>query len=332
MGESPTRGDLKLKICDLIFTEGNAQKKEFWINRIINKDLMIKRFFTILFLLLSLSIFAGKVQVVEISTKFGSIYVVLYKSTPKHAKNFLKLAKNGFYDKTTFHRVIKGFMIQGGDPYSAMPDKKDSIGEGGPGYKIPAEMGYMHKRGVLAAAREGDVVNPNQESSGSQFYIVHGKKFTDQELNGAEDRINGWLKENIFYKILYNKKNTRDQKAYLRCMMTGKRDSVAIISGKYAHEADSTWNTKTKFKFSPQEREIYKTVGGAPHLDMNYSAFGEVVGGMDVVDKIAEVKTGGANKPLEDVVMTVKVLKMSTKYFKAKFGMDVPEGQRLKNK
>ncbi|HLP14338.1 MAG TPA: peptidylprolyl isomerase [Flavobacteriales bacterium] len=292
----------------------------------------MKRFFTILFLFLSLSTFAKKVEVVEISTKFGSIYIVLYKDTPKHSKNFLKLAKKGFYDKTTFHRVIKGFMVQGGDPYTARPDKKDSIGEGGPGYTLPAEIKYMHKRGVLAAAREGDVVNPKQESSGSQFYIVHGKKFTDQELNGAEDRINGWLKENIFYKILYRKVNEKDQKAYLRCYIAGRKDSVNYITAKYAREVDSIWNTKTKFKFSAEEREIYKTVGGAAHLDRNYTAFGEVVGGMDVVDKIADVKKGTRDKPLEDVAMTVKVLKMSLAEFKSRFGMDVPDGQIIKKK
>ncbi|HYG51707.1 MAG TPA: peptidylprolyl isomerase [Flavobacteriales bacterium] len=292
----------------------------------------MKYFAIAFFLFLTLQNYAKKVEVIEISTKFGEIYVVLYKDTPKHSKNFLKLAKKGYYDGTTFHRVIKAFMIQGGDPYSARPEKKDSVGEGGPGYTIPAEIKHMHKRGVLAAARESDAVNPSQESSGSQFYIVQGKVFTDRELDGAEDRINGWLKENIFYKMLYQKQNVKDKNDYLRFLMSGKKDSANVIMKKYARAVDSTWSTRTKFKFSAEEREVYKTVGGAAHLDGNYSAFGEVVGGMDVVDKIADVKVGVASKPLEDVVMKVKILKMSKEEFKTKFAMNMPDDQLIKKK
>ena len=280
---------------------------------------MIKRIFTIMFLFLSITTFAKKVEVVEITTKFGTMYIVLYKDTPKHSKNFLKLANKGFYDNTTFHRVIKSFMIQGGDPFSAIPAKKDSIGEGGPGYEIDAEISHIHKRGVLAAARNSDEFNPKQKSSGSQFYIVHGKKFTDAELDAAEKRINGWLKNNIFVNILYSPENKKAKDEYLKFFMVGKKDSLAIIAKKFERELDSVWNKRKPYKFTTEQRDIYKTVGGAPHLDGNYSAFGEVIAGLDVIDKIAEVKTGGPNRPIEDVVMKVKVLKMSKKEFDLKF-------------
>jgi cyclophilin family peptidyl-prolyl cis-trans isomerase len=288
---------------------------------------MRKYFTLILFLLFNLSIFAKKVEVIEITTKFGSMYVVLYKDTPKHSKNFLKLAKKGFFDKTTFHRVIKSFMIQGGDPFSAIPEKKDSIGEGGPGYEIDAEIMHMHKRGVLAAARNGDEFNPDKRSSGSQFYIVHGKKFTDADLQVAEDRINGWLKNNILVKILYKKENKIYKDKYLPFYMMQRKDSMAVIAGKFQHAVDSIWAKRKPYMFTNEQREIYKSIGGAAHLDGNYTAFGEVVGGIEAVDKIADVKTTGPARPIEDVAMTVKVMKMSEKDFIEKFKMKVPNGQ-----
>lgn len=221
--------------------------------------------------------YAGKYDVVEIKTSHGNIYVWLYKNTPGHRANFLKLAESGFYDSTTFHRIIKNFMIQGGDPYTNMPAKKDSIGNGGPGYTLAAEIvkGRIHKRGVLAAARMGDNVNPKRRSSGSQFYIVQGKKFTAAELDAAEKRIAASL--------------------------------------------------KTDFKLSSAARKVYMEQGGAPWLDEQYTAFGEVIQGMDVVDKIAAVKTGFMDKPIQDVRMDVNVLKLSKKQFKQQFGIKPPK-------
>lgn len=288
---------------------------------------MKKYYFLFLLLVFNLNTFAKKVEVVEITTKFGTMYVVLYKDTPKHSKNFLKLAKKGFFDKTTFHRVIKSFMIQGGDPFSAIPAKKDSIGEGGPGYEIAAEIRHMHKRGVLAAARNGDEFNPEQESSGSQFYIVHGKKFTDAELDAAEQRINSWLKNNIFVQLLYKKQNKVYKDKYLRYYVQQRKDSMVVVAAKFQREVDSLLKKRTPYKFTNEQREIYKTIGGAAHLDGNYSVFGEVVGGIEVVDKIAEVKVAGPARPVEDVVMIVKVLKMTQKEFIEKFKMKVPNGQ-----
>ncbi len=191
---------------------------------------------------------------VIIHTDYGDMKVKLYDKTPKHKKNFLKLARKGFYDSLLFHRVIKGFMIQGGDPESkdAKPGKK--LGEGGPGYRIPAEFdtSLFHKKGALAAARKGNRVNPEKKSSGSQFYIVHGKTYTDQQLNRIEQ--------------------------------------------------------KTGHKIPEHQRKVYKNKGGAPQLDQEYTVFGEVIKGMEVIDKVANLKTDRNDRPKKDVKMWMEVV------------------------
>lgn len=224
-----------------------------------------------------LSFAGGKEEVIEIKTKYGNIYIWLYKDTPKHRQNFIDLANKKFYDSTSFHRVIKDFMIQGGDPFSKIPEKKDSVGNGEPGYTLEAEIlsKHFHKRGVLAAARMGDDVNPTRRSSGCQFYIVQGKKFTEAELRNAEVRITKALKR--------------------------------------------------EFVLSPEAKKAYMEVGGTPWLDEQYTAFGEVLSGMEVVDKIADVKTVGPNRPVQDIRMDVNVLKFNKKKFKKKFGT-IPDG------
>jgi peptidyl-prolyl cis-trans isomerase B (cyclophilin B) len=189
---------------------------------------------------------------VLLQTNMGDIVIRLSDSTPLHRDNFLKLVKVGFYDSVLFHRVIKSFMIQGGDPNSKTAPAGIPLGNGGPGYTVPAEFrtSLFHKKGVIAAARMGDNVNPEKASSGSQFYIVQGKTFTEPELDALE---------------------------------SGR------MSGR---------------KIPASHREVYKTIGGTPHLDENYTVFGEVIIGLDVVDKIAAVKTSMGNdrdRPLEDV-------------------------------
>lgn len=189
---------------------------------------------------------APKQTKVLIHTDLGDIKVVLYNETPKHRDNFIKLVKQGQYNGSNFHRIIKQFMIQGG---SLANGKQD------PGYTVPAEFvaKYYHKKGALAAARMGDDVNPKKESSGSQFYIVQGKKMTDAEM-----------------------------------------DQFTAQTGK---------------KMTPEQRNTYKTLGGVPHLDRDYTVFGQVIEGMDVIDKIAAVKTGPGDKPLKEIKMTMKVVK-----------------------
>lgn len=204
-----------------------------------------------------------KEQKVLIQTTAGDITVKLYNETPLHRDNFIKLVKSKFYDGVLFHRVIEKFMIQGGDPKSKTAAVKDTLGNGDVGYTVPAEFRtpkIYHKQGALAAAREGDNSNPKKASSGCQFYIVAGKKFTDAELDKMQ----------------------------------------ASKIAKYGNANDST------YKFSPKARADYKTIGGTPHLDGNYTVFGEVLTGMDVVEKISKVKTNKLDRPQEDV----KVIKM----------------------
>ena len=199
-----------------------------------------------------------KEQKMKIETSEGDITLKLYNETPLHRDNFIRLVKSKFYDGVLFHRIIDQFMIQGGDPNSkdAMPGKM--LGDGDVGYTIPAEFRtpqLYHKRGVLAAAREGDDENPEKASSGCQFYIVVGKQFTNEQLDEME----------------------------------------ASQIKKYGHANDST------YKFSEQARTDYTTIGGTPHLDGNYTVFGEILTGMDVVDRIAQARTNRVDRPIEDI-------------------------------
>ena len=184
-----------------------------------------------------------------VETEYGNMKLRLFNSTPGHRDNFIKLAKEGFYDGLLFHRIIDGFMIQGGDPNSKDAPAGKALGMGGPGYTIPAEFGAPHISGALAAARNN---NPQKESSGSQFYIVHGKPQTDQQLDNFQKM------KNITY--------------------------------------------------SPEQRKLYKEKGGTPQLDMEYTVYGELVEGTDVVDKIVKLPKDGGNRPLQDVKMKVRIL------------------------
>lgn len=218
----------------------------------------MKRFLTLLFVAVSLMAQAAKPKYtyVKISSDKGECIVRLYNETPLHRDNFIRLVKEGYFNGTLFHRVIKGFMIQGGDPNSKDAKPGQMLGNGGPNYTVPAEFrdSLFHKKGALAAAREGDNVNPQKASSGSQFYLVQGKPYNDDQLNALEK---GRIKRTI----------------------------------------------------PTYQREIYKTLGGTPFLDQNYTVFGEIVKGLDMVDKIADVPTAAADRPQTDVKMTITLLK-----------------------
>ena len=201
---------------------------------------------------------------VLIQTTMGDIVIRLSDSTPLHRDNFLKLVKVGYYDSILFHRVIKDFMVQAGDPNSKRAAAGQPLGNGGPGYTVPAEFRttLFHKKGVLSAARTGDNVNPTKASSGSQFYIVQGKAFTEGALDSLE-------------------------------------------------------TMRLNRKIPPAQREVYKTIGGTPHLDQGYTVFGEVIKGLDVVDKIAAVQTSSGqdrDRPLQDVrIIKTKLVKRKKK-------------------
>ena len=243
---------------------------------------------------------------VEIKTSLGDIVVSLYNETPKHRDNFIKLVKEGYYDGGLFHRVIKNFMVQTGDGNSKTAKQDDVLGAGDPGYTIDAEIVYpkfFHKRGALAAARTGDEVNPERRSSGSQFYIVTGEKYTTSQLASMEKNLVNMKKNSIFSKLVKERRQEimkMQQQGDSLGLKELEHELVALTEAEYS---------KDPAVLTPEQREAYTTVGGTPHLDGSYTVFGEVVKGMDVVDKIQNVKTGRNDRPVEDVrIISMKVL------------------------
>ncbi|MCB0279253.1 MAG: peptidylprolyl isomerase [Calditrichaeota bacterium] len=241
---------------------------------------------------------------IEMVTTKGTIVLDLYNETPLHRDNFIKLAKEAAFDSLLFHRVIQNFMIQAGDPDSKYAQPGDTLGNGDRKYTVPAEFrqNLFHKKGVLAAARDG---NPERASSAMQFYIVQGRIFNDSTLDRAEKRINGWLAQHYSYKDPANKslvdelKAAEDNKDNERSKML--RDSLRNIAKSFTDFAH--------YIIPDDQREVYKTIGGTPHLDQNYTVFGEVTSGLAVVDSIAAVKTNSLDRPLEDVrILSVRVM------------------------
>jgi cyclophilin family peptidyl-prolyl cis-trans isomerase len=237
--------------------------------------------------------------VVCLETNYGKITLKLYPETSKHKANFVKLVESGFYNGVLFHRVITDFMIQAGDSQSKTAKPDTHLGNGDVGYTIPAEFVYpmyYHKRGALAAARKGDEENPLKASSGCQFYIVKGRVFTDEQLDGLEENNKIKLEEKLFQEFLNTKQN--EVKRYQQERNQTKLDALraAIIK-----DVEVKLKTDSTFKFTTHQRNDYKTIGGAPHLDGAYTVFGEVVEGMDVVDKISKVAVVINDRPVEDV-------------------------------
>ena len=243
---------------------------------------------------------------VLIETSLGNIKVKLYGDTPLHRDNFLKLAREGFYDDLLFHRVIRNFMIQGGDPESKNAPAGKQLGSGDPGYTLPAEIVYpkhFHKRGALAAARQGDQVNPEKRSSGSQFYIVWGDKYTVGRLDTLEDQFMQRQEQKIFERLV-----GQHRCEIVDLQQAGDRDKLYDLQEKLVNQAHEEAEKGEVVKMTPEQREVYTTVGGTPHLDGDYTVFGEVVEGMDVVEKIQQVATGRGDRPVEDIKMKIKVL------------------------
>ncbi|RLD61514.1 MAG: peptidylprolyl isomerase [Bacteroidetes bacterium] len=246
-----------------------------------------------------------------IETNFGNIKLKLYNETPKHRDNFLRLVSENYFDSLLFHRVINNFMIQGGDPDSKNAPKGKLLGDGGPDYTIAAEFNknLFHKKGVLAAAREGDKVNPEKRSSASQFYIVQGQVFTNEQLDKMENAINQRRKQEFIINYL-NKKENKALKNKLDSLQKNKKtNEIESIILKIEKDTQEEFNKNYKLTYTTEQRKIYKSIGGTPHLDGSYTVFGEVVEGLDVVDKIATVKTDKNNRPLKDVVMKIKIIK-----------------------
>ena len=248
-------------------------------------------------------------EVVVISTSYGDMIVRLYDATPEHKSNFLKLAKEGFYDSTTFHRVIKGFMIQGGDPNSKDDDLRND-GQGGPGYTLPAEIvrGYIHKKGALAAARMGNETNPNMRSNGSQFYIVDGRERTERDLDQLMAQANNNIEQSLITAYVSAPENAEVKEQIEQAMLGGNQGIVSDIINEIKPLATKDFEP---IVYTPEQREVYMTRGGVPYLDGSYTVFGEVIQGLAVVDSIAQAKKSYADRPVENIPMMVRVQTMT---------------------
>jgi peptidylprolyl isomerase len=269
-------------------------------------NIYFKKSLPLLFLIIILSCNgtgSNENTIINIQTSSGDIKIKLYDNTPIHRDNFIKLINSHFYEGISFHRVIKDFMIQSGDPLtktgtvSSFPDSLKT-------YTLPAEFNNsnFHKKGALAAARQGNDVNPEMRSSGTQFYIVQGVKFTDVELDQAEARINSNIKQNLFNKLL---NETSDS-----ARLSGKNLTSGEIQEIASVKMFEYLTAFKDYKISNDKRIIYKTLGGTPRLDGTYTVFGEVIEGIDIVDKIASVQTDSNDKPLTDVkILKIKILK-----------------------
>ena len=233
---------------------------------------------------------------ITISTTEGDIRVRLYDETPLHRDNFLKLAKEGYYYGTLFHRVIKDFMIQGGDPDSRNATPTQMLGMGGPDYTIEAEIKpeLFHRRGTLAAARQGDEVNPERRSSGSQFYITWGQIYNDGQLRQLERQMVMMAEQQAFQRLA-----TQHKAEIMDLRRARDREGLMALQERLAAEAKA--EAKTAGGLSDAQREAYTTVGGVPHLDGQYTVFGEVVEGLDVVERIQSIETIPGDRPKTDI-------------------------------
>jgi peptidyl-prolyl cis-trans isomerase B (cyclophilin B) len=264
----------------------------------------------------------GHDYVITIKTSYGDMVAVLYDETPKHKENFIKLTKEKFYDSLLFHRVIEEFMIQGGDPNSKNAKPGQSLGNGGPGYTVDAEFHpkYFHEKGAFSAARLSDQMNPTKASSGSQFYIVQGKKYSEEEITQLEEAMQ------------YNKKNgaLRDvlarpeYQSVRQTVMDKQREGDGPWLQSFFEQADTLIRKVkpdyTSFTFTPEQKKRYVEAGGSPHLDGDYTVFGKVIKGLEVIDKIAAVQKGPGDRPVEDIRMVITVEEVSKNKIEKLYG------------
>lgn len=246
-------------------------------------------------------------SIVCIETSYGKVTVKLYDETPLHRDNFMKLVNNKFYNDLLFHRVIGDFMIQAGDPDSKNAKPSVALGSGDVGYTVPAEFvypQYYHKKGALAAARQGDQTNPQKASSGCQFYIVQGRTFSEAELNAMEKNNERKLEAKLFQEILNTKQD--EVKKYRQERNQQKLDELRDSILNVVH---AQMQSNLSYKFTDQQRTDYLTLGGTPHLDGEYTVFGEVIEGLDVIEQISKAKCGRNDRPVEDIkILKAKVV------------------------
>lgn len=245
-------------------------------------------------------VLAGE-TVVLFQTSMGDFRVKLYNETPQHRDNFIKLVQKHTYDGIIFHRIIKSFMIQAGDPTAKDVPPGEPTGAGDVGYTIPCEIvypQYYHKFGALAAARENDDVNPSRASSGCQFYIVTGQKWTQPKLEFKEKELN-----DARLKVYYDSIAAKHHEEIVKLRQAKKKNELASLQDEMEKQAKQLLAERPAFKLTPQMVKDYTTIGGTPHLDNEYTVFGEVIEGWDVVDAIQKVRTDRRNRPVDDVTL-----------------------------
>lgn len=245
---------------------------------------------------------------VLVKTTAGDFTIKLYNETPAHRDNFIKLVEEKFYDNILFHRVIRDFMVQAGDPESKDAPKFSQLGTGGPGYNIPAEFvypRYFHKRGALSAARQADQVNPERESSGSQFYVVTGKRYTMNELRDMEEKMNENEAQSQFDRLCAQNRDT-----IFALQHSEDMDGLMKLQNELIAKTEEIMKEKGDFQFTPEQLSAYTSEGGTPFLDNQYTVFGEVIDGMKVIDKIEKVSTDVNNRPVKDVrILSMEIIR-----------------------
>jgi peptidyl-prolyl cis-trans isomerase B (cyclophilin B) len=263
-----------------------------------------------------------KDYVVTIKTNQGDMVAILYDETPKHKENFIKLAKQHYFDSLLFHRIIPGFMIQGGDPDSKKATPGQALGTGGPGYTVPAEFNskFFHEKGALSAARLGDWQNPDKRSSGSQFYIVQGIKISEAEMKLDMGAFN-----NALMIMLQNPSNKGLQDSLSQLYYSGDMAAYQKRVVELVPRIEKATGAKLTKDVPADKLKAYTTVGGTPHLDGGYTVFGKVIKGLEVIDKIAAQPKDQADRPVDDIRMLVTVEELSKKKIEKLYGYKYPE-------
>lgn len=266
-----------------------------------------------------------KDYVVTIKTQYGDMVAILYDETPKHKENFIKLAKEHYFDSLLFHRVMAGFMIQAGDPKSKKSKPGEPLGMGGPGYTIPLEFNprFFHDKGAISAARLPDDQNPEKASSGSQFYIVQGSVIPEASIN---DLRYDQMKLTMGLRQIISKPENKPLLDSLNSLYyAGDMQAYQKKIFSLVPRVESETGTKVTKDLSPEKIKAYTTVGGAPHLDGEYTVFGKVIKGLEVVDQIASQPVNGANRPTVDIRIFVTVEEMPRKKITKEYGYIYPD-------
>ncbi|HCX22580.1 MAG: peptidylprolyl isomerase [Flammeovirgaceae bacterium] len=260
----------------------------------------------------------NKDYLVIIHTEFGDMKAILYDETPLHKKNFIALAKEGKYDSTQWHRIIKDFMVQGGDIYA-----KDNTREP-EGARIPAEINekFQHTKGAIAAARQGDQVNPEKMSSSSQFYIVDGKVFSEAELTTNQMKLNQSISS-----MLQNPEYDSLKQLFMDLQQQGNYAGMNQLALDCKDYVEKELNVSLDKEVDPRLVETYTKIAGAPHLDKEYTVFGRVVEGLEIIDKLADVKVGPGDRPVEPTYMSVELEMVPKKEITKKYGYEYPDSK-----